>query len=107
MELQFAELFNLLLASIVVLQSVMIHRSVSREDWKAYLDKSENAAAKTPNTIDDKIAQGQRTILTPVLEKFGIFGKEGVPNIFEDIERKNADNPLVGMPEKPTVEQGG
>ena len=76
MELQFAEVLNLLLVGVVLVQSGFIARSIPRESWEKFWQLAGEAADKTPNTVDNKLVAGGRGILTPVLERFNLIKAE-------------------------------
>jgi hypothetical protein len=73
MELQFAEVLNLLLVGVVLIQSGFLARSIPRETWDNFWSLAGEAVSKTPNTTDDKIVAGGRNILTPILERYNLI----------------------------------
>lgn len=75
MELQFAELLSLILTGIVLVQSALLYRSVSRESWDKFLDSGATAAKQTEGTLDDKIVAGAK-MATPFLDKLNFFKRE-------------------------------
>ena len=91
MELQFAEVLNLLLLSTVLIQSAFIARSIPREAWENFWKEAGHAASKTENTTDDKIVAGSRSILTPVLERFNL-----ISGVVADTEESEEEIEAVG-----------
>lgn len=59
-QLDFNQLMQLMLTGIVLVQGLLLYRSTSRETLNDYLKRSDEAAAKTPNKIDDALAGLQR-----------------------------------------------
>jgi hypothetical protein len=75
-QLNFAEIFNLLLLATVLVQSAMIHRSVPRESWDAWLNKATEVADKTPSALDNKVLRIVKDTVNPLFDRIGVFDKE-------------------------------
>lgn len=77
-QLNFSELFNLLLLATVLVQSAMIHRSVPKEAWNDWLNKATEVADKTPSQLDNKVLQIVRDTVNPLFDRIGVFDKDTV-----------------------------
>jgi hypothetical protein len=77
-QLNFAEIFNLLLLATVLVQSAMIHRSVPKEAWNDWLNKATEVADKTPSALDNKVLRIVRDTVNPLFDRIGVFDKETV-----------------------------
>lgn len=74
-QLNFAEIFNLLLLATVLVQSAMIHRSVPKEAWNDWLNKATEVADKTPSNLDNKVLRVIKDTVNPLFDRIGVFDK--------------------------------
>lgn len=72
MDLDFSQLMQLIYSGITLVGMLLLYRSVPREFVNEYLKRSDEAAARTPNRIDDAIAGLQRKG-AEALEKLGVL----------------------------------